>query len=636
MFSKFRYFLLIPLATAAMLAVLTGSAAAAPTNDNFASSQTLSGTLPITVSGNNIDATAETGEPEVDSNPPISSVWYSWTATATQPFVLDTCHDEFSGGGYFNPALGIYTGNTLGTLVSVAGENGRCSLRFLATLGTTYRFQVDYYDHEGTFKLTLRHFAPPLNDSFGAPTVLGPALPISTDGTTVDSTWQAGEPPSLGGSSSSRSVWYRWTAPATERVRLSLCEKTVVDGPANDSTVVYTGATLGTLVEVVSLTSNDCNVDFPVTSGTTYRIVVSGDSKGEFEFKLGLKAAPPPANDDFANAQVLSPGLPVNSAGNNDFATEEAGEPNHGGYPNTSRSVWFRWTAPVSGPMRIKTCNPELQLYTSVYTGTMLNALTEVSQKNYWAPCSRFFDAVAGTTYRIAVAGAPFTNTHGPFALNIHQVSPPANDSFASAVNLGSAINASVDGTTVDATWEDDEPSHDEGFGVYGGSVWYRWTAPNDNAAIFSACSTGQPTRITVFDANPEADEPGSITGLRIVDSDYDSCRNGTKGGRLAIAPVTGAQYFIGVTAYNPDYESPFTLEVKGFKTPTVSKPPAFSLKKAIAKCRKIKGKGRKARRKRANCIRKARLKAAIIKCKKIDNPGQQKKCIKKARKRFG
>ena len=59
------------------------------------------------------------------------------------------------------------------------------------------------------------------------------------------------------------------------------------------------------------------------------------------------------------------------------------------------------------------------------------------------------------------------------------------------------------------------------------------------------------------------------------------------------------------------------------------------TLKKAIAKCRKIKGKGRKAKRKRAACIRKARLKAAIKKCKKIKKAGKQAKCIKKARRRF-
>lgn len=494
---------------------------------------------------------------------------------------------------------------------------------------------MGWYPAHRTFNLTLRNFSPPVNDNFATPTVLGPALPVTANGTTVDSTWEADEPPSLGGSISSRSVWYSWTAPATERVRMSLCGKTSVDGPLNDSTRIFTGATLGTLTEVASLSPNDCDLDLPVTAGTTYRIAVSGSLIGEFLFVLEIKAAPVPANDDFANAQTIGPGLPVNATGNNDFATEETGEPDHGDYPDTSRSVWYRWTAPVSGPMRIKTCNPELGFFTSAYTGNTLNTLTDVSERQDWTDCSRYFDAIAGTTYRIAVAGAPFGGTHGPFALNIHQVVLPANDSFESAIDLGSPVSTSANGTTVDATWETDEPSHTESYGDYGGSVWYRWTAPNDNAVILSACSGGQPNRITVFDANPEAEEPGTINGLRNIDSDDNSCRGDSKGGRLAIAPVKGTRYFIAVTSALEDYESPFTLKVEGTAPPTISKPSGFNLKKAIAKCRKIKGKGARAKRKRANCIRKARRKAAVLKCKKLENRKARAKCLKKARKRF-
>jgi hypothetical protein len=234
------------------------------------------------------------------------------------------------------------------------------------------------------------------------------------------------------------------------------------------------------------------------------------------------------------------------------------------------------------------------------------------------------------------VAGAPFDDTHGPFSLNLHRVAIPANDAFASAVNLGSNLDANVNGTTIDATWEQNEPGHTEGYGGdYGGSVWYRWLAPNDSPVIISACSSTLPNRLAVFTSNPEAENPGAIDGLRLIDSDDSACRDGLQGGRLAIAPVKGDTYFIGVTAGERDYESAFTLEVQGAKSPIISKPPGFSLKKAIAKCKKIKGKGKKAKRKRANCIKKARLKAAIIKCKKIKKSGKQAKCIKKARKRF-
>ena len=68
----------------------------------------------------------------------------------------------------------------------------------------------------------------------------------------------------------------------------------------------------------------------------------------------------------------------------------------------------------------------------------------------------------------------------------------PANDSFDFSNEPRLRYSTvSATGTTVDSTLEDDEPAHSFYSGSDGGSVWYRWTAPNDNATIFSACSSG-------------------------------------------------------------------------------------------------------------------------------------------------
>ena len=612
-----------------------GSASAAPANDNFASAQVIGGTLPATVPGNNVGATVEAGEPQIFSITPQKSVWYRFTAPSTATYVLDTCNDGFTGAPEFeDPLMAVHTGATLATLVNVADINGRCSLRFPATMGTVYSLQVDYYEHEGSFNLSLRRLTPPPNDNFATPSALGPGLPVVANSTTVDATWEPGEPAAFGGSANSRSVWFSYTPSTTQRVRMSLCEKTVIDGTGNDRLIVFTGNTLATLVVLAELTSNDCNVDFPVTAGTTYRIGVSGPNPGEFTFQIGLKAAPPPPNDNFASAQVGGPGLPVNATGNNDFATEEIGEPDdHGGYPSgTSRSVWFSWTAGTTGRVRVKACNPELNFFTSVYTGATLATLTDVSETFDYASCSRFFDAVAGTQYRIAVAGGPFDGTYGPFAFNIHQVVFPANDAFDAAINLGSGLSVSRQGTTVDATIEENEPDHGS-YGSDGGSVWYRWTAPDDNPIILSACSRGEPNEITVYDDLPDPlPEQTGMYALREIDFDNDSCAGDLKGGRLAIAPVKGMEYKIAVTPAVEDYESPFTLAIGNPANPK----PAFNLKKAIAKCRKkFPGKSAKAKRKRSRCIKAARKKAAIIKCRKIQNPGKRNVCIRKARKKF-
>ena len=126
------------------------------------------------------------------------------------------------------------------------------------------------------------------------------------------------------------------------------------------------------------------------------------------------------------------------------------------------------------------------------------------------------------------------------------------------------------------------------------------------------------------------------LSELEHIDSDAGGCRDGSNGGRLAIAPVAGQSYYVLVESKNEDYDTAFTLSAIGLKEEEITPPvPAFNLKKAIAKCKKIKGTSRKAKKKRANCIKAAKKKAAIIKCKKLTSASAEAKCIKAAKKKF-
>src|SRR6476661_8995926 len=81
-----------------------------------------------------------------------------------------------------------------------------------------------------------------------------------------------------------------------------------------------------------------------VTAGETYQIAVDGWSGNTGDITLNI-TAPPPSNDNFANAIALA-GDFANSAGSNFGATEEVGEPAQSGQIN---SAWWNWTAPSSG-----------------------------------------------------------------------------------------------------------------------------------------------------------------------------------------------------------------------------------------------------------------------------------------------
>src|SRR5262249_62112666 len=93
-------------------------------------------------------------------------------------------------------------------------------------------------------------------------------------------------------------------------------------------------------------------------------------------FRGGARPAPAaPANNNFNNAIALS-GIAVTTTGSNVGANKQRapfpppGEPNHAGNPGGA-SVWWTWTAPVSGPTIIDTAGSSFNTLLAVYTGTV-------------------------------------------------------------------------------------------------------------------------------------------------------------------------------------------------------------------------------------------------------------------------
>jgi hypothetical protein len=133
--------------------------------------------------------------------------------------------------------------------------------------------------------------------------------------------------------------------------------------------------------------------------------------------------AAPPANDNFANAQVLSASLPIVVTGTTREATYEPGEPlpPGEGCPSCVRSVWYRWTAPRGGGVLIEACGsngPDPPYGTpsaDVFTGSSVSNLQRVGLRSPGARTTQcpfaedftivLFDAVAGRTYHIRVNG---------------------------------------------------------------------------------------------------------------------------------------------------------------------------------------------------------------------------------------
>jgi hypothetical protein len=123
--------------------------------DDFVTALPLAG-VSFRVTGTNVSMTKEPGEPNHHRNPGGKSIWWRWTAPASQTNTLSTA------GSAFNTLLGVYTGNSVSNLTEVASDNNslggtnRSQVTFVAVVGTTYHFAVDGYNGaSGRITLTL-------------------------------------------------------------------------------------------------------------------------------------------------------------------------------------------------------------------------------------------------------------------------------------------------------------------------------------------------------------------------------------------------------------------------------------------------------------------------------------------------
>lgn len=240
-----------------------------------------------------------------------------------------------------------------------------------------------------------------------------------------------------------------------------------------------------------------------------------------------------PGNDNFAGFGIS--GADGTVSGSNTDSTGQPGEPSIGG-SGADTSVWYSWTAPASGPTSFNTRGSAFDTTLGVFTGNAVNALTPVASNddsNGTRQSKATFNAVAGTTYRIAVDG--FSAAFGAFTLQWAQNSP-GNDNFASPTTINNATGKTSQ-STARSTGEPGEPEH---AGVPDRSVWFSWTAPESGPAVFS-------TRESNFDTTLAAYTGSTITGLTRLASNDDT--NGRQS-RIAFTATAGTTYRIAVDGF--------------------------------------------------------------------------------------
>ncbi len=536
------------------------------TNDNFASAQTISGTSGA-VTGSNVGATKETGEPTHAGNAGGASVWYSWKAPQSAIYTFDTY------GSSFDTLLAIYVGSSVSGLTAVAanddaGTGVTSAISFSATAGVTYAIAVDGSNGQtGTIKLdwAINTVAPAIN-SFA---------------------------PASG-------------APGT----------TVVISGAN-----LTGATAVTFgsAPATSFFSTTTQVIATVPTGAVTGLITVTTANGTATSAGVFTVNTPPSNDNFASGAPIS-GASGTATGANVGATKETGEPVHAANSG-GHSIWYTWTAPHTGNVTFNTFGSSFDTLLAAYTGSAVNALAEVAaNQNAGSGITSAiaFPATAGVAYHIAVDGAggvtgnvvlnwlsdvtapvvtsfspasgipgsavaitgssfssvtqvtfngepasyfiasdtqitatvPTYATTGPIAVaNISGVSQsatafvidarPPNDNLANATPfVGSGF---MIGTSVGATKESGEPNHAGNSG--GASVWWNWMAPTTADYIISTLGSDFDTLLAVY--------TGATLPELISVSSNDNDPNGGLTSYVIVHAVAGTSYNIAVDGAN-------------------------------------------------------------------------------------
>lgn len=259
----------------------------------------------------------------------------------------------------------------------------------------------------------------PANDNFATAEVISGASGTSGPWQIDEATTEGSEPTGSDLTNGiHQTVWFSWTAPGSGGVTFDTIASVGddvasqdPDGRLDTTLTAWTGASLGTLVEVesdddVGPTNWSSTISFSAVGGTAYLIQV-GTYDEPYIGTVNLAwSGSFLLNDDFADAIELAgtSGTVVSTSITD--ATVEGSEPFtsvQGSGP--FQTIWYKWTAPQDAEMALAVSPGEQEPVIGVWTGASLAGLSEVESVDdpFSNPTVLHFTAVAGTTYYIQI-----------------------------------------------------------------------------------------------------------------------------------------------------------------------------------------------------------------------------------------
>ena len=217
------------------------------------------------------------------------------------------------------------------------------------------------------------------------------------------------------------------------------------------------------------------------------------------------------------------------------------------GSSNSSRSVWFKYTAIESAPLTITTCGSGFDTVVSVYdttscpsgTGTQIACNDDAGTPAACAGTTQSavtINAAAGSTYYIRVAG--FNGAFGNYTLNVG----PTNDRCDEARTIVPGTynfdnrHATTDGPVLNQCTNNGADNQ------INGDLWYVYTPTQSGTINVSTCGSSFDTKLAVYANAP--------CGPRFT---YKACNDDACGFQSQINGVdviAGVPYYIRVGGY--------------------------------------------------------------------------------------
>ena len=242
-------------AFALALALITGSARAAPPNDTCASAQVITVAAlntPQTITGTNQNATSDLAGSGCSIGDDLD-VWYALTATVAGNYTFDTID-------------GLLNDTTLAAYSSCGGTQLACNddidlangvtwsrITLALSVGQSIRIRVAGYNGaEDAFNLNIVATVPPTNDSCESPQTiaLDQIKAGNTAGAITNVDLDAASCGTHVGSGGGKDVFYSFTPPATGAYSVSLCDSSF------DTVLAVLRDCTGTIESIVACNDN--------------------------------------------------------------------------------------------------------------------------------------------------------------------------------------------------------------------------------------------------------------------------------------------------------------------------------------------------------------------------------------------